>query len=92
MVWAIGEPCRLVTEYFRGRPVVVWLDADATKEATKVRGQVRSARVVAGDSAPTTVAHTPKGRHDPGECSAEEIRRVIGSEVRNRWSARSVVQ
>ncbi|MGB0768155.1 MAG: hypothetical protein ACPGYV_10640 [Phycisphaeraceae bacterium] len=96
-VWAVGAnavalfgktisayKADLVVKHAVGRPVVVWLDADACKEAEAVANTIRTARAVDGDLSPVCVAHCPAGRDDPGECTPVEVATVIESAL-SRW-------
>jgi hypothetical protein len=71
--------CKLVLRHFHDRPVVVWLDPDASEQAQSIRGTIRRARVNAGDPSPVLLAVTPAERADPGECTPEECRIVVES-------------
>jgi hypothetical protein len=72
-----AEQCNLIVRHLASRPIVVWLDDDAEGDAMTTRDKIRRARAVVGDLSPVTVARTPAGRHDPGECTKQEIVAVI---------------
>lgn len=74
-----AEQCNLINKHFSGRPVVVWLDSDAEKDAKLVRDAIRNTRVAAGDRSPVVMARTPAGRKDPGECNAAEVAAAIAA-------------
>jgi len=89
-VWAVGtnavalfgktiqplKACK-IAEHARGRPVVVWLDADAYAAANGVAEKITRARRSVGDLSPVVIARCPDGRGDPGECSREEVAAAI---------------
>jgi len=79
-----SEQCDLVLRYFRGRPVVVWLDADATEDAARVREHLRRALVGADRKSPVFIATAPAGRKDPGECNSSEISDAIELALLNK--------
>lgn len=68
---------QLVLRRLKGRPVIIWLDAEADEEAEALRSTMRRARVAAGDAAAVVIARTPSHRGDPGDCKSEEIAAVI---------------
>jgi len=71
------EQCKLAVRRFRGRTIVVWLDADASEDAKQTQDRLRESRFEVGDGARVLLATTPEGRGDPGDCQPEEIRMVI---------------
>ena len=62
----------LLLWHFKGRPLVVFLDNDATDAAQNARKQIWRRRSVAQDSVKVVVASLPKDKGDIGECSREE--------------------
>lgn len=72
----------LLLRHFKGRPLVVFLDSDATDNARKARKQIGSQRRIAGDSAKVVVASLPENRGDIGECNRDEawdfVARALG--------------
>jgi hypothetical protein len=64
---------QLMLAHFRGRPVLVAYDADASSEADKVRNQLLADRRAVGDDAPVVTLQLPAGVDDVGECSHNEI-------------------
>lgn len=71
------QQVRLAVRYFRGRPVIIWLDDDAEKDAARVREQLERGRAEIDDKSGVFVAVTPTGRKDPGECNSSEISDAI---------------
>lgn len=89
-VWAVGAnavglfgksinayKADLIVKHAAGRPVVVWLDADAVADAKAVANMIRTARAVSGDLSPQVVASCPQGRYDPGECTPSEVNAAL---------------
>jgi len=70
----------LIARYFRGRPIVLFLDRDAREQANKLRRQLRKAGL--GADRPIVIAAPPLGRNDVGDCTSEEAWACIGAALR----------
>lgn len=67
----------LIRRHFPGRPVVVLLDAEATKQAEDVCHKIASSRAAVGDEAPVVVGKLPANREDPGDCTRSELQKSV---------------
>ena len=84
----------LLVHRFEGRPVVVFRDRDAKKEANVVVRKIRSERRVFGDKAPVVAAYPPSHREDVGDCTWEEawgrIAKSLDTTVRSLQLSRNL--
>jgi DNA primase len=89
-VWKIGrsavallgksmspEQLRWIGTWFALRAVIVWLDRDAEPEAKLIQSAIIQARKGSISRGGVYLARCPKGKKDPGECSASEIEAVL---------------
>ena len=67
----------LVLRHFRGRPIVVMLDADAQEEAQRIVEKLTVRRLENGDNAAVLCLPPPRDRKDLAECEFEEVVRLI---------------
>jgi hypothetical protein len=63
----------LIVHHFAGRPIVVLLDRDASREAQEICQQLQRARGLSEGDRRVIVLDVPAGHNDPGECTQAEI-------------------
>jgi len=66
------EQCNLLHRHFADRPIVVFLDRDATTAVAEVRRRIQNKRTICGGGPPVVIANVPDGRDDPGDCRRDE--------------------
>ena len=75
---------RMIAHRFEGRPVVVFLDRDAKKQAHAIVRQISSERRALGDEAAVVYASLPLRRDDVGDCTWEEAWNQIAKSLNTK--------
>ena len=80
----------LFAKYGVGRPVVVFLDADAAEGSKKAAQKIRDEKRRADDNSRVAIVELPVGRNDVGDCSRGEAWRAVAAALNVSFGKLSV--
>ena len=83
-----------VGDRYRGRPIVIMLDSDASDDAAKIHERISAARrntYFEPDDSPVVMAQLPAGK-DPADCTPVELREAIQAALRGAAPIRRAEQ